>query len=202
MIVSGFFVMLLLLQMSFTINKDDTYKATIENLKAKVSMLNEELNEKDLLSTVMAIDNFSTDITADEELSMDGSEYDVEMEKEYYKAGYQAYLSNDFKTAYSNLGVVVSMSTKNYINREALYYLALTYYVNKDYDNAKKYFHKYLKEFPDTNYTDESLYYLGCIYYFQEDLTNAQMMLKELKDYDPQSGYLSTNLYREIMVLN
>ena len=54
----------------------------------------------------------------------------------------------DWKNAASNLGVVVSMQTGSYLNREALYHLARTYYLQEDYDQAEKYYLLYLDRFP------------------------------------------------------
>lgn len=201
-IVSGMFILLLLLQMSISLNNNRNYQATIMNLQNKVNMLNEKLTQEKTPVTAIANSSTINEEVVQEELSSEGSVYDIEQEKHYYKIGYQAYLSKDWKTAINNLSVVVSMGSNSYINREALYYLALTYYVNKDYDNALRYYEKYLEEFPNTNYTDESLYYLGCVYYFKGDIDNAKLMLEELNSYDPQSGYKSTDLYKKIMEAN
>lgn len=201
-IVSGMFIMLLLLQMSISLNTNKNYQATIMNLQNNINKLNEKLAQEKIPTTAIASNSLNIIEDTQEELSNEGSVYDFEQEKNYYKTGYQAYLAKDFKTAISNLSVVVSMGSNSYLNREALYYLALTYYVNNDYDNALKYYEQYLQEFPDTNYTDESLYYLGCVYYFKGNIEKAKMMLEELNSYDPKSGYKSTDLYRIIMEAN
>lgn len=195
-IVSGFCIMLLLLQMSYSLSSEEDYKATINNLQAKISSLNEQLTKKDV--PVINVASNEEDNLVIELFNNEGSSYDIEKEKEYYQKGYQAYKAKDYKTAISNLGVVVSIASKSYINREGLYYLALSYYVSEDYDNAEIYYLKYLGEFPDTNYTDESLYYLGCVYYYKNDIAQAKSMLEKLDVYDPQSGYKSTELYIKI----
>ena len=141
----------------------------------------------------------SVSIAAVEELSMEGSHYDVEQEEHYYRAGYNAYQAEDWKNAASNLGVVVSMQTGSYLNREGLYYLARTYYLQKDYDQAEKYYLLYLDRFPASNYFDDSLYYLACTYHFTDRSQLAQEVLQQLREWDPQSGYLSSSLYRTML---
>lgn len=199
LIASGFFILLLLLQMSISINSDKKYQATIANLQNKINVLNEQLaQDKEEVAEVVSVQAREIE-DVKEELTSEGSAYDIEQEKHYYKTGYQAYLSKDWKAAISNLSTVVSMGSGSYIHREALYYLALTYYVSNDYDNALHYFEQYLVEFPDTNYTDESLYYLGCAHYSKGDIENAKIMLEKLITYDPKSGYQSTEMYKIIM---
>ena len=131
--------------------------------------------------------------------SMAGAEYELEQEESYYKQGYGAYLQGDWKTACSNLGVVVSMHSGNYLNREALYYLAQCHYYEDDYIQAEEYFKQYLKTFPGTNYYDDSLYYLGCTYINNGDQTSAKKVFTQLKTVAPQSGYLGTTLYHSVM---
>ncbi len=199
LIVSGMFIMLLLLQMSFSLNSKQDYKNTIQNLQAKIVDLSAEINRA---QPVIAHSNNDEEIPeeiVDEALLQEGSYYDVEQEKEYYKKGYQAYLAQDYKSAISNLSVVVAISSHSYINREALYYLALSHYTYENYDEAKGYYYQYLEEFPNTNYTDESLYYLGCIYYYAGDLDNARFMMEELNKFDPGSCYKHSTVYNEIM---
>jgi tetratricopeptide (TPR) repeat protein len=59
------------------------------------------------------------------ENSQGGAEYDSEQESTYYREGFQAYREGNFKQAENNLRVVVAMQSDSYLNREALYYLAL-----------------------------------------------------------------------------
>lgn len=134
-----------------------------------------------------------------EELSMAGSNYDISHEKEYFESGYHAYQQKDWKTAVSNLSVVVSIQSGSYLNREALYYLARSYYVQKDYHQADLLYRQYLKQFPDTNYYDDALFYLACTYYFTDQSDQAKLTLERLQEFDPNSGYLSSQLYRSMM---
>ena len=128
---------------------------------------------------------------------MEGTHYDVEQEEHYYLAGCTPI--KDWKTAESNLGVVVSMQSGSYLNREALYYLARTYYVQNKYEEAEKYYQLYLDLFPDSNYYDDSLFYLACTYHYTGRHQQAQEVLQQLKELDPANGYLSSELYKTIV---
>jgi len=94
---------------------------------------------------------------------------------------------------------VVAMQTHSYLNREALYYLARINYLNMDYKNAEKYYLKYLKEFPDSNYYDDSLFYLGCVYHFLGKGDRSVKIFQRLKELEPRSGYVHTELFQEVM---
>lgn len=137
--------------------------------------------------------------TYGEEMTAEGSDYDESREMSYYTEGYKAYKKGNLKAAITNLSVVVSMHSGSYINREALYYLARTYYVQNDYDNAEKYYLEYLRLFPDSNYYDESLYYLASLYYKKGEAEKARDMFLQLKNLYPQSGYITTDLYKSVM---
>lgn len=120
-------------------------------------------------------------------------------EEIYYNKGLAAYLKADWEQASANLKEVVNMQSGSYLNREALYYLARTKYLSGNLDEAKKYYLRYLKEFPASNYYDDSLYYLGCIYHCSGDDKEARKVFKQLEQIEPDSGYLSTSLFKEVM---
>jgi len=165
----------------------ETLQQRIEQL---TSLIDEQQNQPSVETVTAAVI---------EEVSMEGSAYDIEQEEHYYTTGYKAYLDKDWKTAASNLGVVVSMQSGSYLNREALYYLARTHYLQQNYDEAEKYYLLYLESFPNSNYYDDSLFYLACTYHFTDRSQLAKETLQRLSALDPASGYLSSNLYRSIM---
>lgn len=162
-------------------------------------------NKKDGGSGVMATTdklNFSSNASR-ENIPAPGSmkrEKESNLEEEnYYNKGFAAYLEADWEQASVNLKEVVNMQSGSYLNREALYYLARTKYLSGNLDEARKYYLRYLKEFPASNYYDDSLYYLGCIYYHSGDKQEARKVFKQLKQLEPDSGYLSTSLFKEVM---
>lgn len=202
-IVAGMCVMLLLLQMSISLNSNKGYKNTIHNLQEKINALSAELLKEQSVPA-MAIASSNEEATLEiSEVKATGDNISLsnegEKEKHYYKSGYQAYLVKDWEAAISNLGAVIALGSNNYIHREALYYLALSYYSSGNYDNAEKYFLNYLELFPQTDYTDESLYYLGNIFYTKGDFITAKKMMTAIDAYDPNSCYKSTELYRKII---
>lgn len=202
MIVAGMCVMLLLLQMSISLNSNKGYKTTINNLQTKINTLSAELMAEPSMPTI-AVASVNGELSTpqpNETKAADNKTFadKAEKEKYYYKTGYQAYQAKEWDAAISNLGLVAQMGSKNYIHREALYYLALSSYMAKDYDKAEKYFLNYLELFPGTDYTDESFFYLGDIFYSKGDFVTAKKMMLEIDVYDPNSCYKSTELYREI----
>lgn len=125
--------------------------------------------------------------------------YNVTQEWDLYGTGYYAYLHGDYPTAIQNLTEVVNINSLNYVNREALYYLAQTYYITDSLDEACQYFINFLRDFPNSNYYDESLYYLGCVYYKKNDMLNARKYFNLLNEYDYQSNYKETSMYKAVM---
>lgn len=193
LILTGLLCLALVMQTGIVLNSHRQNVATTTNLQQRIQQLTA------LVEQPQEPPDETVSAAAVEELSMEGSHYDVEQEEHYYLAGYQAYQAKDWKNAASNLGVVVSMQTGSYLNREALYYLARTYYLQEDYDQAEKYYLLYLDRFPASNYFDDSLFYLACTYYFSDRSQQAQEVLQQLEEWDPNSGYLSSSLYRTMI---
>lgn len=174
-------------------DRDSTFENQ-ETLQSEVTS-NESLTENSVENIPVVSDNILTD----EERSRGGSDYDLEQEKNYYREGYQAYQDANFKKAISNLGVAVSMDTGSYLNREALYYLARTYYLQKNYEQAEHYYLRYLEKFPETNYHDDSLYYLGVIYDATAQGQKAVEALREMQRVSPNCGYESSEFFKRVM---
>lgn len=166
----------------------------VENMLASVE------NDAPTAAPVMdapVMETFSTPNYAEEDLG--GSDYDPGHERFYYEKGYNAYLQADYRTAASNLGVVVAMGSQSYLHREALYYLARVSYLQKDYAQAERLYNNYLKLFPNSNYYDDSLFYLGCTYYYQGEPEKTRDCFQRLKDLNQPVGYQSTPIYYQIM---
>ncbi|HOB12045.1 MAG TPA: tetratricopeptide repeat protein [Syntrophomonadaceae bacterium] len=191
--VMGVVCLVLLLQIHTLLNNQRQNAEYTEVLQQRIHQLTSLIDQQNQppVETVPA--------AAIEEVSMEGSAYDLQQEEHYYTAGYKAYLAKDWKTAASNLGVVVSMQSGSYLNREALYYLARTYFLQQIYDEAEKYYLLYLESFPDSNYYDDSLFYLACTYHYTNRSQLAKETLQRLTELDPHSGYLSSSLYQSMM---
>jgi len=124
--------------------------------------------------------------------------YEEEQEKRYFENGYNAYLESNLSEAIFNLTNVAKMNSGNYINREALYYLAMCHYLQQDYLLAEKYFHQCLNLFPQSNYHDDCLFYLACCYHCIDQNEAAKNMISELKSCAPDSGYLTSPIINRI----
>ena len=201
-LLAGILCMTVLLQSGLYLNSKRISKNTIADMKIQIEELNTRAGEENLADSGNMNDGFMADneiVIEDEETAMAGSYYDMGQEKHYYNEGYSAYLEGNWKKAASNLEMVVAMQSKNYLNREALYYLARVYYLNSDYENAQKYYLRYVNEFPESNYTDDSLFYLGCIYHFTACRDKAIEYFKKLQELEPQSGYVMTKIFQELM---
>lgn len=208
-VVSGFLCLALLIQSGWYLNSNRSSKKMISDMKVQIQDLTGRVEQdkessavfKNMDDKAIADDEVIADdeAIADDETLMAGSYYDVEQEKHYYDEGYNAYLESDWKKASSNLEMVVAMQSNSYLNREALYYLARVFYLDSDYENAEKYYLRYVNEFPDSNYTDDSLFYLGCIYHFTGCSDKAIEKFKKLQEIEPHSGYVMTNIFQELM---
>lgn len=82
---------------------------------------------------------------------------------------------------------------------ESLYLLGLSYYENKDYDNAGSYFKNYYQHYPKGQYAELARFYTGYGYYIdspesQLDQTGTTKAIEELQaflDYFPKSDKVS-----------
>ncbi len=187
-------VCLLLLLKAGIMPKQESAFETQDTLQSEVAV-----NEVQAETVAGDSPVLSDNIIMEEDNSRGGSDHDVEREKDYYQEGYQAYLDGNLEMAMSNLGVVVSMDTGDYLNREALYYLARTCYLQNNYEEAERYYLQYLERFPDTNYYDDSLFYLGVVYEATGQAEKAVQVLEEMQRVSPDCGYESSEFFKKIM---
>lgn len=200
--VAGVLIIAVLVQGTVAINNNRSYTEDLSKMEVKIKQLSDivEQQKNEIALTVASFNNVnSIEIEEDYSDTLAGSNYDVNYENHYYNTGYNAYLSKDYKNAISNLSVVVAMNTNSYINREAAYYLARSYYLNGELAQAEKYYKQYLEQFPNTNYYDDSLFFLGCVYYKLDRIDDAKRVFEQLEDFNPTSGYLTTNMYKNVM---
>ncbi len=198
--VAGVLCMALILQGGLMIHNSHSSKEAMTEMQNRLSQMSHQLEETGSSGT----DRTETPVMSEEmnfgdSDSAEGSNYDLEREKDYYRIGYQAYKDADLDKAVQNLSTVVAINSGDYINREALYYLARTYYLKTDFTEAERYYLKYIDEFPGTNYHDDSLFYLAVIYYNDGETSKALQSLQEMKRVSPDSGYESSEFYQKIM---
>jgi tetratricopeptide (TPR) repeat protein len=131
------------------------------------------------------------DFLPNENLLQSGVNPNTGSELELYTRGYQEYLNGNWREAINYLSRATAFGSGGYLNREALYYLALSNLENQDYLTAEVHFRKYLESFPASNYYDESLYFLACSCYYQGKNNEAKEYINRLKELVPYSGYLT-----------
>ncbi len=84
--------------------------------------------------------------------------------KVYWLAGYIMYLKKEYKSAVDlfvkSLRIIEENFPHVYFHDDCYYYLALSYYMMGDYENAKKHFENFIKEFPKSEYVDDAQMFL------------------------------------------
>lgn len=200
---AGVLCLALLIPTSYYIDQKQVGALKTQTIQKKIMSPVQATKKITNLAPVMAPASkleFSDNASGEERQTDVGKEGKNDPSEElYYNKGLAAYLRADWKSAATNLGKVVDMQSGSYLNREALYYLARTKYLGGELDEARKYYLKYLQEFPDSNYYDDSLYYLGSVYHRSGDDKAARKVFKELQTMEPESGYLSTTLFEQLM---
>ncbi|MGI6412935.1 MAG: tetratricopeptide repeat protein [Syntrophomonadaceae bacterium] len=199
--ISAALFIALLVQAGLFVKSSKASKATIEEMKSKIHVLSNQVQEQANFSMVPDQNNEVQGSGQDTDPSPDLEEvnYNPGQEDQFYSQGYSAYMAGNWEQAIENLGAVVQMQTGSYMNREALYYLGRTHYLIRDYKNAEKYYSQYLNEFKDSNYYDDSFYYLGCTYYQMGNLEKAREVFDGFQKAFPLSGYNSTEIFRSLM---
>ena len=69
---------------------------------------------------------------------------------------------------------------------KARYWIAESYYTERQYDKAVKYFSEYVESFPNSGRTADAQLKLAYIYHEQGNLSAAQSLLEELTDSSNQ----------------
>ncbi len=130
----------------------------LKPLVERLSSLEREI--KDLKKSVSGY--ITPAILPGEKVYKPSSELDTA--KIYWLAGYIMYLRGDFKTAVNlfqkSLNIVDKKFPHVYFHDDCYYYLALSYYVMGDRENARKYFENFIKKFPKSGYVEYAKIFL------------------------------------------
>lgn len=185
-----------LIQAGMSASSDRVSESSIHKLQQQVASLTKQLDNTDMVTPVMA-DNIGAG-QQNVETGVDKNAHNGN-ERELFDSGYKAYQNGDYGRAAAELGSIVEMATHSYLNREALYYLARTYYLQDNFDKAEKYYSLFLKEFPESNYYDDSLFYLGCIYHSRGENDQAYKSFSILQEIAPDSGYASSEVCKNVL---
>lgn len=118
-----------------------------------------------------------------------------------YKFDYakRAYNEKKYVQAYTVLNDIVTPLRGSQKGEEALYLMAMSYYMNKDYMNAGVYFKNYYQRYPKGKYAEDCRFYAGYGYYLDSPDTqlDQSMTLKGIEelqnflDYFPKSSRVS-----------
>ncbi len=121
---------------------------------------------------------------------------DYNYKYEYAKRAFEEQRYSQASTILSDLINVFKGTDKA---EESLYLLGLSYYENKDYDNAGSYFKNYYQHYPKGQYAELARFYTGYGYYIdspesQLDQSGTHKAIEELQaflDYFPKSDKVS-----------
>lgn len=116
-----------------------------------------------------------------------------------YEYAKRAFNEGRYAQAYTILGDLVQVFKGTDKAEESLYLLGLSYYENKDYDNAGSYFKNYYQHYPKGQYAELARFYTGYGYYIdspesQLDQTPTVKAIEELQaflDFFPKSDKVS-----------
>lgn len=193
--MAGVLFLAVIIQAGIFASNDRTSKYSIQQLQKQVATIARKIDNTDMVTPVMAEN-------AEQQQEETGQGKDAagkSSEKDIFARGYKAYQAGDYDQATAELGSIVQMASHSYLNREALYYLARSYYLQDNYNEAEKYYSLYLKEFPESNYYDDTLFYLGCIYHSTGKDDQAREHFSLLKELAPDSGYASSEVCKMVL---
>lgn len=130
----------------------DSTSAAMNSLMKAVNIYMETPEETEAIAEALAgldLDAIKTDVSSEFT-----SLYDLLMSKvgpslatDYYNTGYEAYKSEDYESAITNLAKACQYDSTN-VN--SLYYLGNAYYAHGDMDKAKEIYDRVINEFPGT----------------------------------------------------
>ena len=203
LLAAGVLVLVVVIQSIVMVKANQTSSKTIKDMQDKIGVLSQQTGEQQNLKPVIATP--ANEESQEESLVAENNtpdpELDLSKENQYYREGYLAYENKRWDEGIAKLGAVVEMDTHSYLNREALYYLARIYYVERDYEKAEEYYLKYLKDYPNSNYYDDSLYDLGCLYHYSGKDEKALATFKKLQEIQPPSIYTHYKLFKKVVNL-
>ncbi|RCW47714.1 MULTISPECIES: tol-pal system YbgF family protein [unclassified Halanaerobium] len=78
---------------------------------------------------------------------------------------------------------------RNYLIREALFFLARNYERLGAYKKAKNYYYSYINTYQKSNYYDEALYNLGLLLYENNQVEESRQIMKKIVEEVPDSLY-------------
>ncbi|MCD6450631.1 MAG: tetratricopeptide repeat protein [Thermotogaceae bacterium] len=150
----------ILKNVNLTLNKLDFVKESLITLESSVTNLYYlVMRQQAVFPSLKSI------LVPDEIIYKPSSELDKA--KIYWLSGYIMYLKNQYDDAielfHESLKIVDVLYPHVYFHDDCIYYLGLSYYMNMEYDKAKRYFELLKKEFPESQYIDDAEFFMKSI---------------------------------------
>lgn len=190
---------ILALGYSIKIRQNAEYKKEIKNYihtsadvlkeKENIELANKKLNAeiKDLKNNLNDISSEKLEPTMKEILTL-------EDEQDVFNNAVLDFRTQKYELATEGFKRIKQNSITDYLVAEAVYFLAKTYELNGEYDEAINNYNKYITSYKGSNYYDESLYYSGILYYKLGYIDKAKVNLKKLVTEEPKSIYNNDNI--------
>lgn len=177
-------------------NKIETLNAQLEKKNETIDTIDKELSETNekLNETSQKLDetNKALDSSKNQELL-------VASESDLYNKAIKLKSEKNYKEAISYFkNIVENGKTKKYIS-ESIYQVALLSEKINDYEQAVKYYKKYINTYSKNDqYYDDAFYQLGMLYYNNNDLENAKKTFYGMRSEVPDSMYNNSKV-KEIL---
>lgn len=104
----------------------------------------------------------------------------------FYRRGLEFSKNEDYNNAKENLLKAYEYGRENYLYQHTIYFLARTYSNLEDYNNAKKYYEQYDREFEKGSYSETVIYELALLNK-DSDIAKAKKYAKKLIKEFPDS---------------
>lgn len=178
-------------------------KNKIERLNAQLNKKDEKIEEidKQLSETSEKLEEKNQQLNETNKTLEESKNQEmlVASEADLYKKAVELKASKDYKSAITYFKMITENGkTKKYIS-ESIYQVALLSEKTNDYDQAVKYYKKYINTYKkDDQYYDDAFYQLGMLYYENGDLDNAKKTFYGMRSEVPDSMYNNSKV-KEIL---
>lgn len=161
----------------------------IEEIDKQLSETSKELNKT---NEQLEQTNKTLDETKNQEIL-------VASEEELYYKAIELKSNKDYSEAITYFkNIIENGKTKKYIS-ESIYQVAFLSEITDSYDEAEKYYKKYINTYnKDDQYYDDAFYQLGMLYYENGDLESAKKTFYGMKSEVPESMYNNSKV-KEIL---
>ncbi len=178
-------------------SKMEDLNIVLEEKNEKLEQIDEELSSKE---EIIKEANDKLDETNKELENIKKQEKEIEIfnEVDIFKKAKNLKEQKDYKTAIKYFKQVADNGTIKKYKSDSVYQVAMLSEIIDNYDDAKKYYRKYINAYKDGIYYDDAFYQLGLLYYENGELQNAKDIFYELRKEVPNSIYNNSKV-KEIL---